>query len=84
MLELAYLTTFPEDLDSLASFGTRVRTDSHRLSLSTGIITPPSTDSIAAPSPIPRPEPGLKVQAALIHYRKVPVFHSDKDFTLKT
>lgn len=54
-----------------------------RLSLSTGIITPPSTNSIAAPSPIPRPEPGLKVQTALIHYRKVPVFHSDKDFARK-
>lgn len=27
---LAYLTTFPEDIESLAYFGKRVRTDSHR------------------------------------------------------
>lgn len=58
-------TPFTEDFES---FGKRVRTDSHRLSLSTGIITPPSTNSIAAPSPIPRPGPASGLKAALIPF----------------
>jgi hypothetical protein len=61
-------TPFTEDFESVATFGKRVRTDSHRLSLSTGIITPPSKNEIAAPSPIPRPGPGSGLKAALIPF----------------